>query len=168
VRLRAAEPRDVDAYHAFLSREQDWAANEIYAPMPRRMAEAWIEKARAPFEETRTLALVIAATADDRALGLVEVGPVDAIHRRAAIGINIWDPAERGRGHARAALADAVALAFGRLNVHRLECEVNASNAASLALFERAGFRREGLLRDRSFAGGRYEDAIVLARLARD
>ena len=40
-------------------------------------------------------------------------------------------------------------LAFEQLGVHRIETLIEASNARALALVRKAGFRKEGLLRER-------------------
>ncbi|MGE5589352.1 MAG: GNAT family N-acetyltransferase [Bacillota bacterium] len=41
----------------------------------------------------------------------------------------------------------------------------NASNTRPLALYEKAGFVREGLLRHELKDGDRYEDAVVMGLL---
>jgi len=70
-----------------------------------------------------------------------------------------------GRGLAGAALNTVVAYGFGPLDAHRLFADVDPENAASLRLFEHAGFAREGLLRHtwRTHLGLR--DSVILARL---
>ncbi|WP_197495708.1 GNAT family N-acetyltransferase [Acidihalobacter yilgarnensis] len=62
----------------------------------------------------------------------------------AEIGLYL-DPAYQGRGHGRSLLAEAVSTA-PTLGLDTLLAFVFAHNAASLALFERQGFARWGLL----------------------
>ncbi len=84
--------------------------------------------------------------------GVLEVGIIFA---RAA-----W-----GRGFARDALEAAVAHGFAT-GAHRICADVDPDNVASLRLFERARFVREGLLRKawRTHLGLR--DSVILGRLA--
>jgi RimJ/RimL family protein N-acetyltransferase len=166
VRLRAVEEADLEPYIRYLSRPEDWAHEDIYAPVPRAIAAGWLAELGRPFAETRRLGLAIVASAgDDRARGLVTLGPVEPIFRVAEVGIAIWDPADRRKGYGRAALALALEIAFDRLNLRRLECEINASNTASAGLFEAAGFRREGVLRERVLCAGKAEDVLVYGLL---
>jgi [ribosomal protein S5]-alanine N-acetyltransferase len=86
-----------------------------------------------------------------RSQGVFEVGVVLA---RA-----VW-----GRGFAGDALTAAVGHGFTALGAHRIFADVDPDNTASLRLFERAGFVREGLLRHawRTHLGLR--DSVILAR----
>src|SRR5437868_5442978 len=101
VRLRAVEDADFEPYFGFLSRAPDWAMVDIYAPIPRKLAQEWFAELALPFDETRKLFYVIESAADRRAVGDVTLGPVDLVFRRAEIGIAIWDPQDRKRGFSR-------------------------------------------------------------------
>lgn len=57
---------------------------------------------------------------------------------------------------------------FQALGLHRIEAFVTPGNAASAALLEAQGFRREATLRDYAFWKGRYWDQWLYARLADD
>jgi len=59
----------------------------------------------------------------------------------------------------------ALELADNWLNVLRIELTVYADNAAAIALYERHGFQIEGRLRAYALRGGRYVDALAMARL---
>jgi ribosomal-protein-alanine N-acetyltransferase len=75
--------------------------------------------------------------------------------------------AERGRGLGRLALGAYV----GRLlagGCRRVEAEVYATNAPSIATLEAVGFRREGTKRQAHFDGERYVDVHVYGLLAED
>lgn len=61
-----------------------------------------------------------------------------------------------------AALLDA---ADNWLDLKRLELTVFADNAAAIALYEKLGFEREGVLRSYAFRDGAYVDVLAMARL---
>jgi RimJ/RimL family protein N-acetyltransferase len=46
---------------------------------------------------------------------------------------------------------------------HRFMLTVRSDNAPALALYERQGFKREGLLERQVFMGGRYRDEYMMA-----
>jgi RimJ/RimL family protein N-acetyltransferase len=52
--------------------------------------------------------------------------------------------------------------------LHRVEADTDPRNAASLALLERLGFVREGILRERWIVGGEVADSVLLGLLAAD
>lgn len=70
-----------------------------------------------------------------------------------------------GRGAGAALIAAAVEQADRWLNLRRLELTVWTDNTRAIALYERFGFEREGLMRDYAWRDGAYADAISMARL---
>jgi RimJ/RimL family protein N-acetyltransferase len=66
------------------------------------------------------------------------------------------------------ALPAMVQFAFGSLNMHRLEADVDPRNLPSIRLLENAGFRREGFLRERYHLNGEIQDALFYGLLRRD
>jgi len=51
------------------------------------------------------------------------------------------------------------------LNLKRLELQVWSDNHRAIALYERFGFEREGLLRADAFRDGAYDDTVAMSRL---
>ncbi|MGJ9411116.1 GNAT family N-acetyltransferase [Aeromicrobium sp. CF4.19] len=71
-----------------------------------------------------------------------------------------------GRGLMTRAVEEAVARAFGDLGLHRLQAEVMPSNAASLRVLERTGFVPYGRAPDYLCIDGRWEEHLLLQRIA--
>jgi len=59
-----------------------------------------------------------------------------------------------------------IGFAFGTLNLHRLEADVEPRNLRSIGLLEGAGFRREGFLRERYHLNGEIQDALFYGPFA--
>jgi diamine N-acetyltransferase len=72
---------------------------------------------------------------------------------------------EKGRGHGRAALRAAMALAFEDPDTHRLWLDVKPQNERARALYRSEGFVEEGTLRDAHYYGGRFESLVVMSIL---
>ena len=132
----------------------------------------WSEPAHANVEETareieRTLtlpgALVWAITVDGgEALGRLllwtpreGVGEFGIILRREA----------QGRGLAAKALKLVEAYGFGEMGLHRLAADIDPDNSASISLFLRAGFQREGLLRGNWKTHIGVRDSVIMAKV---
>jgi RimJ/RimL family protein N-acetyltransferase len=83
------------------------------------------------------------------------VGEIGVIMRREATG----------RGLASKALNLVEDFAFADLGLHRIAADVDPDNSASLSLFLRAGYQREGLLRDNWKTHLGLRDSVILAKL---
>lgn len=77
-------------------------------------------------------------------------------------------PPWRGKGLAARALRLASRWAIERAGYARLELWTEPENAASQRLAERAGYRRDGVLRSYSEVNGRRVDAVFYSLLASD
>ena len=73
-----------------------------------------------------------------------------------------------GRGLMREGLALALDEAFRGLGLHRVEVNIQPTNARSIALVEAAGFTREGFSRRYVKVAGRWRDHARYAMLAED
>jgi RimJ/RimL family protein N-acetyltransferase len=84
---------------------------------------------------------------------------------RGTLGMGII-PAYRGRGLGlrllTATLENAFAVGFVRIELH-----VHADNPRAVALYTKAGFVTEGVVRDAALIDGEYRDAISMALVRR-
>ncbi|MDN3920703.1 GNAT family N-acetyltransferase [Roseateles violae] len=89
--------------------------------------------------------------------------------RRCTLGYELARAAQ-GQGLMTEALLTVLAWGFSAdgMGLNRVEAMIHPKNQASLRLAEGLGFRREGLLREVAFWGGRHEDLEMHALLARD
>lgn len=92
-------------------------------------------------------------------VGLVELVEIDHMHRRAEFLIMI-SPEKQRRGYARAATRLAINYAFRVLNLYKLYLLVDVDNDRAIAIYEGAGFQREGVLVDEFFSDGRYHSVV--------
>lgn len=82
----------------------------------------------------------------------------------ASIGIVVHEDFQ-GRGVGKALMEEALHVADNWLNITRLELTVFSDNARAIALYEKFGFEREGLLRCDVFRNGAYVDGVPMARI---
>jgi [ribosomal protein S5]-alanine N-acetyltransferase len=109
----------------------------------------------------------IAERETDAVVGTCTLAALSAEHRRAEVGFALARAAW-GRGYAAEALAALLAFAFERLALHRVEADVDPRNARSIRALERAGFVREGCLRERYLIAGEAQDAVMYGLLRRE
>jgi ribosomal-protein-alanine N-acetyltransferase len=100
----------------------------------------------------------------DAYLGGVNFHNIRLDHRRAEVGF--WlAPWARRRGVGSAAVTAACEWAFGHWQLKRIEMTTLPDNVGALALAEKIGATREGLLRSRNLERGGYVDIVMLAVL---
>ena len=75
-------------------------------------------------------------------------------------------PPWQGRGLATAAVADAIALAFGPLRLHRLQAETLLNNLGSQRALLRNGFRPYGVAPSYLKIAGRWQDFVLFHLLS--
>ena len=159
--VRRAQPGDAGALVAL--------AEEV-ASEP----EGWLISAgawRTPGEERRFLralrrysdAAVFVAETPEGVVGRMSLGrdPHPASRHVADLGLMVA-ASHRRRGIGKALLDEAVAWARAT-GVRKLELHVFPHNEGAIALYERFGFRREGLRRGHYRRGPEYLDAILMA-----
>jgi RimJ/RimL family protein N-acetyltransferase len=84
--------------------------------------------------------------------------------RQAEIGYTLSRPYQ-GRGIASEAVACVLEYAFVTLGLHRVVAVTACENAASVALLERLGQRREGHFRQSVWLKGKWRDEYLYAML---
>lgn len=110
--------------------------------------------------------------ADGALLGSCGLFNWNRVWRRCTLGYELARAAQ-GQGLMREALRAVLAWGFlaeadGGMGLNRIEAMIHPHNKPSLRLAEGLGFRREGLLREVAFWGGRHEDLEMHALLARE
>lgn len=105
---------------------------------------------------------------DGRILGESVINEIDWALRRANFRICIFHAADRGKGIGTWAVEVTRDFAFGELGLHRLELDVFSFNPRAERSYRKAGFRREGVLRDAVRDGEQYADDILMAILEED
>ena len=98
-------------------------------------------------------------------IGVVSLTGIDPVHRHAELHILLGDRDAQGQGLGTAAIAAMLRHGFFDLNLHRIFLFVLATNQAALHVYEKAGFTREGLLREAAYKNGEYQDLILMAVL---
>jgi len=99
----------------------------------------------------------------DRLVGEVSVHTIEWRSRVGQVGICIWRSEDRRHGYGKAGADWVITWATDHLGLCRLEAWILEDNAASLELFGKLGFVREGTLRKRYLCNGQYVDVHVMA-----
>ncbi len=162
-RLRAATPDEVRTLERW--REQVLSPFDDFGGDPPPGVTA---SAVAPPPGVHRLAVT---DGDDRLLGSVGWRPVtygpNAGSQALEIGISLHETA-RGRGHGTRAQRMLAEQLFVTTAVCRVQASTDVDNLPEQRALERAGFRREGVLRSAQWRRGAFHDLVSYSRLRSD
>jgi ribosomal-protein-alanine N-acetyltransferase len=128
-----------------------------------RFAAYLVDARRADFE-----AILLCRSEDDAILGFFNLSQiVRRGFQSAYLGYAVGKPFA-GQGYMRDGLELVLRHAFQTLRLHRIEANIQPTNASSLALARGAGFRREGFSPRYLKIGGRWRDHERWAVLAEE
>lgn len=131
------------------------------------MARWWRAPSEAfPWDEPELRRLTVEV--DGRVAGLVQYYEApDPQYRHAAIDVFL-DPALHGRGLGTEAIERAVRHLVEERGHHRVTTDPAAANAAAIRAYEKAGFRRVGVMRryERDADGRGWHDGLLMELLA--
>ena len=127
--------------------------------------------ARGPLRNDRNGMMVIERIEDGRPIGTVgwhveRYGP-NRESNAYNLGIELL-PEFRGRGYGAEAQAQLAAFLFATTDVNRVEAATDLENIPEQRSLEKAGFRREGVLRGSQWRAGSYHDLVYYALLRTD
>lgn len=95
-------------------------------------------------------------------IGNISFSDINNIHKYGVIGICIGRKEYWGKGLGVEALSLLIKFGKKHLKLCRFEAGAYAANKGSIRIFEKAGFKIEGLQKKKYFTGNKYVDGILL------
>lgn len=114
-------------------------------------------------DDDRYFFLIIAP--NGRIIGESIINEIDWNLHSANFRIGLYQLTERGKGIGTWATEATRDFAFEKLRLHRLELDVYSFNPRAEKVYLKAGFKREGVLRDAIMDGNEYADDILMSIL---
>jgi ribosomal-protein-alanine N-acetyltransferase len=109
------------------------------------------------------LPLLLFSRSTDELLGGLTIGHIRRGASQSCM-IGYWmGERHAGQGHMSAAVRIVIEHIFERLNLHRIEAACIPENDRSIRLLEKAGFQREGYMRDYLKIRGEWRDHLLYA-----
>jgi RimJ/RimL family protein N-acetyltransferase len=163
VYLRPLEPEDADLVSRWY---EDDRVRKLMGDPPTSFA-----RRRQRYEDALTrdgddvYRFVICRLADDEPVGRSDVFDIDRANGSCAFGLTIGDPAQWGQGLGTDAVMAIQDFAFGELRMERLWLDTDAHNERAQAVYRKAGFQVEGILRHAWFQDGAFLDDVRMSIL---
>jgi len=146
IKLRAVEPEDLDLMYLIENDTELWRCGQATVPFSHYALKQYIAETTNDFFHDRQLRLVI-ETANGTSVGFVDLQNYNPQHHRAEVGIVIV-PEQQRQGLASEALRLLAGYVSVHLGIHQLYALVPEGNKASVALFEKCGYKKTATLQD--------------------
>ena len=104
----------------------------------------------------------------EHGIGTVILTNLDMKNGTAEVHIKLATEGVRGKGYGKDALETIVKYAFSELRLHCIYAHVLEYNTASIGLFEKCGFTKEGILQSRIYKNGMYVNFLSFSKVKDD
>ncbi len=154
--LRALEPDDNDMLLELINDpETESVIGGKSWPTSMQHQRKWL----AEQEDNNTVfrCAIISKESND-AIGTLILNEINWQNGTAQIHIKMAKNGVRGKGYGTDAVRTAVNYSFDEMRLHCIYAYILDTNEVSRHMFEKCGFKPEGILHDRVYKGGRYID----------
>lgn len=108
----------------------------------------------------------VAKKGNDELIGYVHLEQIYWAHKLCRdIGILIGEKGEWSKGYGTEAMRLLIDHAFNKLGLHRLELMTFPFNERGLRVWDKLGFKKEGIMRKSRYVDGEWHDLIFMALL---
>ena len=166
--LRAVEEED-------LKRLQEWRNNAKFRRHFREHRELNMRQQQVWFEEKvvkddSTLMFSVRRNEDDELMGCCGLVYINWVHRNADLSLYIgWEDVYIDtQGYADESVNLLLDYGFRVLGLHKIWTELYEFDEKKKKLFDRFGFRQDGVLRQNYWSDGKWWDSIILSILAQE
>ncbi|MDP4098656.1 GNAT family N-acetyltransferase [Paenibacillus sp. P96] len=144
-----------------------WSGSTWEHPLQLAMLKQYMEDANNSAASGKLVYKVLHGLSGD-VIGTISIG-LDRRNLSGRVGkVVIGHPEYRGRGCGTRLIEEALRIGFAGLQLHRITLAVFDFNESAIRAYERAGFQREGLMRECAKIGESYWSTIEMGILRRE
>ena len=156
--LRYFEPADFKQLMDWIETPElmlQWGGPSFVFPLNKFQLEEYLKEANKKNSSSFIYSVIDAET--EELIGHISLARIDRNNRSARIGrVLVGNPEAKGKGVCSEMMRQVLDFAFDELNLHRVTLGVFDFNKPAIACYEKAGFQKEGLLRDHQKFGDEY------------
>lgn len=168
VLLRGLRLSDVNDLYTTI-RGKDVVRWTVTIPWPykKKHAVSFVRKSRRKIQRKTDYHLGIVLRKTNRAIGVIALQEVNGHSKSAEMGYwlgkKYWN-----KGYMTEAAKLMLAFGFEELKLHRISLKLFEKNIGSKRVAEKAGFKKEGVLRDARYRHGAWHNELRFGMLARE
>lgn len=166
IRLRAIEREDIPRYVAWLNDPEVTAGLTTNFPISVADETHWVESLSSRLPRERPLAIEVKLPDGGwKHIGGTGLESIDWVNRSAEFGIFIGEKAFWNQGYGSEVTRLMLKHGFETLNLNRIFLRVYETNPRAIRAYEKAGFVKEGIMRDAFYRNGCYINDILMSIL---
>ncbi len=165
VLLRGLELSDAPILHKYVN---DWEVRKFllhFYPFSLVDEEEFIKSCWDRAKKGSDFVFGIVEKSSGELIGTIGLHKVNWKNRHAELGVTIWRKDKWDQGLGSDAIKVILNYAFGELNLHKVYLRVFDFNIRAIRVYEKIGFKREGVLRDDLWRDGEWHDTIIMSIL---
>jgi RimJ/RimL family protein N-acetyltransferase len=116
-------------------------------------------------DDPDNIMFLIRTLQEDQTIGFANLDYISWHHGDSYMGIGIGDKAYWGKGYGTEAMNLLLRYAFTELNLHRISLTVFEYNERAISMYQKCGFKIEGMNRDYHYRDGRRWDLVCMGIL---
>jgi RimJ/RimL family protein N-acetyltransferase len=150
IKLTYFEPAHFQALIGWIDSPEfllQWGGPNFQFPLDESQLNKYMEGTNVKGSDTYIYSVIHEQTSD--VIGHISIGKIDRIHQSGRVGkVLVGDEKVRGQGVGQKIMKEVLRVAFHELDLHRVSLGVFDFNHSAISCYEKAGFVKEGLLRD--------------------
>lgn len=163
IKLRELEKSDLDLLNGWRNDPEIMAAlGNNFLFISSAVDEAWFEQYLQNRDKAIRLSII---TKDGRYIGNVNLTSLHPINRSAEFSIVIGPKDERRKGYGIEVTKQMLHHAFNDRGLNRVYLTVLKENKSAIKLYQKIGFKEEGIKRQDIFKNGQFHDVVMMALL---
>ena len=163
--LTALKEKDIEILWKWINDREQVLFNAPFRPIHEGQHRAWLEAVQ---QRKDIVIFGIRLRKSGKLIGSCQLHSINLIHRSAELQIRLGDVSERNHGYGSQSVSSLLDFAFKDLNLNRVYLHVFINNAAAIRVYEKAGFAREGILRQAAHINGKYLNVMVMGILRQE
>lgn len=135
-----------------------------YLTDPEHISEAQQEKWFEGVSLSKTSKRYVACSKEEYLIGVIRVDNIDYKNGNVMIGLDI-DKHYRGNGYAYEIYETMIRYYFNVCGMHRIYLYVLSNNPRARHIYEKLGFKEEGVMKECVYRDGRYLDYVLMGMI---
>lgn len=143
--LSKIENNDMKYIYEWFSDSEFLKYYDYYPPVPQTNEE--VDKTFYNYENSKK-SKVFAVRLSERIIGVAGFDDIIEENQVATLFIGLGNKNERGKGYGMETMRLLLEYGFNKLNFHRIQLNVLEFNESAISLYEKCGFKKEGIFRE--------------------
>ncbi len=161
--LDTINKEDMSSLYKWFSDTEFLSSYDYVLPIP--MSKEKVDKMISEYNEENSSIIFALRAAEGNIIGIAGYYDIVKDNQVATLFIGIGDKSYLGKGYGKETLNELLNYGFDTLNLYRIQLNVISFNTPAIALYEKAGFQKEGTMKEFVLRDGLRYDLYMYAKI---